>query len=244
MGYIHSIETLGLVDGPGIRVVVFMQGCKLRCKFCHNPDTWFKEKNLSIEPEELVGIIRKYRPYFEDSNGGVTFSGGEPLLQIESLEPLLKRLKEKGINICFETSLSVSTNLLRIAIDYIDELFIDIKLLDKKEAKDILNMNIDLYNENLEIINNSEIKKENIIFRIPLNMEYTSKEENVNLILNLLEKYDDFKVEIFKTHNLAKSKYESLNKEFKEFQDVNDELINEIHDKIEKVNSNVSIISL
>ena len=94
-------------------------------------------------------------------------------------------------------------------MDFIDELFIDIKILDKKESKDILNMDVDLYYKNLELINNSDIKKENITFRIPLNNEYTLKKDNIRLILNLIEKYPDFKVEIFKTHNLAKGKYES-----------------------------------
>lgn len=253
---ITNIQHFSLQDGSGIRTTVFLKGCNLTCPWCCNVENIsFEIENYNhnnqnelfgydISLDDLEKEILKDEIFYNEGKGGVTFSGGEPLLQIESLEPLLKRLKEKGISICFETSLSVSTDLLNKAIDYIDELFIDIKLLDKKEAKDILNMDIDVYNENLEIINNSEIKKENIIFRIPLNIEYTLKEENINLILNLLEKYCDFKVEIFKTHNLAKSKYESLNKEFKEFQDVNDELINEIHDKIEKVNSNICIISL
>ena len=79
-GRIHSIETMGLVDGPGIRVVVFMQGCALRCQYCHNPDTWSDkgEDNLELTPEELVNRIVRFRSYFERSGGGVTFSGGDP----------------------------------------------------------------------------------------------------------------------------------------------------------------------
>ena len=91
-GYIHSIETMGLVDGPGIRIVVFMQGCMLRCLFCHNPDTWEKKSNNYMSSKQIVDEIRKYRPYIE-SGGGVTFSGGEPLMQSEFLLDMLKLCK-------------------------------------------------------------------------------------------------------------------------------------------------------
>ena len=85
-GYIHSIESMGLVDGPGIRTVVFFQGCRLRCRYCHNPDTWAMNsgKEQIVTPEQLVKRILRFKPYFGD-NGGVTFSGGEPLLQKESI---------------------------------------------------------------------------------------------------------------------------------------------------------------
>ena len=101
-GYIHSIETMGLVDGPNIRVVIFMQGCPLRCSFCHNPDTWDKKSNLELNSEEVVNEIRKYRPYIE-MGGGVTFSGGEPLLQSEFLLDMLKLCKKAGIHTCGES---------------------------------------------------------------------------------------------------------------------------------------------
>ena len=140
--------------------------------------------------------------------------------------------------------MAVPTDLLEMAIDYVDELFIDIKLLDQNKAKEVLNLNTELYYANLELINNSKIKKDNITFRIPLNNEYTLKEDNLELILKLIEKYPEFKVEIFKTHNLAQSKYKSLNREFNRFSEIDDELIDEVYDKIREVNSNVEIISL
>ena len=87
-GSIDSIETLGLVDGPGIRCVVFLNGCNLRCKYCHNPEMWcLKENNYTVD--ELVDKIKRYKPYFNE-NGGVTFSGGEPLLQINFLKEVMK----------------------------------------------------------------------------------------------------------------------------------------------------------
>lgn len=253
---ITNIQHFSLQDGSGIRTTVFLKGCNLTCPWCCNPENIsFEIEDYShdnenesfgydISLDDLEKEILKDEIYYDDGKGGVTFSGGEPLLQIESLKPLLKSLKEMNVNICFETSLSLPIDLLEMAMDFIDELFIDIKILDKKEAKDILNMDVDLYYKNLELINNSDIKKENITFRIPLNNEYTLKKDNIRLILNLIGKYPDFKVEIFKTHNLAKGKYESLNKEFFEFSGIDDERINEVCDEIKKVNSNVEIISL
>jgi pyruvate formate lyase activating enzyme len=103
-GRIHSIETMGLLDGPGIRTVVFMQGCPLRCKYCHNPDSWDMQGGTEMSPEELVALLKRYRPYYQKSGGGVTFSGGEPLMQPEFLAQTLKLCKEAGIHTCLDTS--------------------------------------------------------------------------------------------------------------------------------------------
>ena len=253
---ITNIQHFSLDDGPGIRTTVFLKGCNLTCPWCCNPENInFEMESYShnnqkesfgydIPLEELEKEILKDEVFYSENDGGVTFSGGEPLLQIKELEPLLKSLRSKNINICFETALSVPSELLEMAIDYMDEIFIDVKILDKNDAKNVLNLDLDLYFDNLELINSSNLNKENVIFRIPLNNEYTLREENIKLILKLIERYPDFKVEIFKTHNLAKSKYESLEKEFNQFSDVSDELIDEIYDKIKKLNPNVSIISL
>lgn len=104
-GKIHSIESMGLVDGPGIRTVIFMQGCALRCRFCHNPDTWAIDTGqaMRMTPEQLVEKVLRYRPYY-GKEGGVTFSGGEPLLQPEFLEKCLSLLKEEGIHTCLDTA--------------------------------------------------------------------------------------------------------------------------------------------
>ena len=99
---IDSIETMGLVDGPGIRVVVFFTGCMLRCKYCHNPEMWTKGKeNYTVD--EMVNKIKRYKPYFKN-NGGVTFSGGEPLLQSDFIIEVSKQLKKENINIAIDTS--------------------------------------------------------------------------------------------------------------------------------------------
>ena len=103
VGHIHSMESMGLVDGPGIRSVVFFQGCALRCKFCHNPDTWEFQGGEEMTPEALVKRISRFKPYFKQ-NGGVTFSGGEPLMQPEFLLKTLKLCKQEGIHTCIDTA--------------------------------------------------------------------------------------------------------------------------------------------
>lgn len=105
LGRIHSIESMGLVDGPGVRAVVFLQGCRLRCRYCHNPDTWAMEdaKNQLLTPAEVLARLLRFKPYF-GKNGGVTFSGGEPLLQADFLAEMLALCKQAGIHTCLDTA--------------------------------------------------------------------------------------------------------------------------------------------
>lgn len=102
-GYLHSIESMGLVDGPGVRSVVFLSGCLLRCRYCHNPDTWKEGTGTRISPQKLVDKLRRFVPYYR-SGGGVTFSGGEPLLQPEFLGEALMLARQAGIHTCIDTS--------------------------------------------------------------------------------------------------------------------------------------------
>ncbi len=104
-GVIHSIESMGLVDGPGIRTVVFLQGCQLRCRYCHNPDTWAlcSSKAGRMSPQELVRRLNRFKPYYGHS-GGVTFSGGEPLMQKEFLLEVLPLCRAAGIHVCLDTA--------------------------------------------------------------------------------------------------------------------------------------------
>ena len=104
-GLIHSLESMGLVDGPGIRTVVFLQGCALRCRYCHNPDTWAAENPAAerATPQQLVEKLLRFRPYF-GTTGGVTFSGGEPLLQPDFLAETLALCQKEGIHTCLDTA--------------------------------------------------------------------------------------------------------------------------------------------
>lgn len=248
---ITNIQRFSLHDGPGIRTTVFLKGCNLKCPWCCNVENinfeieHYMENGLEkdfgydIDLDDLEKEILKDAPYYDNGKGGVTFSGGEPLLQIKELEPLLKRLKNNNINICFETSLSANDELLSIALDYADFVYVDIKLLSNPS---IINLNIDSYYKNLELLAKSNVS--DLVFRIPLNYEYTLKDENIDMVLDLIKKYPNFDVEIFKTHNLAETKYEKLNKDFVPFKEVSDEDMDRIYKKIKEVNENVSIISL
>lgn len=138
-GIIHSIETFGSVDGPGIRFVIFLQGCPMRCKYCHNVDTWDIKKSMDFRtPEELIEFAEKYRTYWKEE-GGITVSGGEPLMQIDFLIELFRLAHEKGINTCIDTSGQPFSrekeffDKFNELMKYTDLLLVDIKHIDNKK---------------------------------------------------------------------------------------------------------------
>ena len=124
---VHSIESFGTHDGPGVRMVIFLQGCKLKCLYCHNPDTIDTHGGKEYQIEELVQMAIKEKPYF-GKKGGVTVSGGEPLLQSKELVPLFKRLKEEGIHTNLDTNGRVLNHPIMELLDkYTDLVMLDIK---------------------------------------------------------------------------------------------------------------------
>jgi len=135
---VHSIETFGAVDGPGIRFVVFLKGCRLRCRFCHNPDTWTDDGADLIEADELLDRAERYRSYW-GSNGGITVSGGEPLLQMDFLLDFFTKAKERGISTCIDTAGEPFTrgepwfSQFRKLMDVTDLLLLDIKQINREE---------------------------------------------------------------------------------------------------------------
>ena len=207
-GYIHSIETMGLVDGPNIRVVIFMQGCPLRCAFCHNPDTWKSISKLKMQSNEVVDEIRKYRPYIE-MGGGVTFSGGEPLLQSKFLLDMLKLCKKAGIHTCIDTSgTGYSKKYLSEILKYTDLVILDIKAIEPKSYKKITKRTMDMFNYFVEKLNSSNTKvwlRQVIVPTINDNEEY---------ILKLKEYIKQFKnvekVELLPYHTMGIEKYKKL----------------------------------
>lgn len=129
IGQVHSIESFGTVDGPGIRLVVFLQGCPLRCAYCHNPDTWDKQGGKQTEVEEILSLYRKNRSFYE--KGGITVTGGEPLLQAEFVKELFCRAKEEGIHTCLDTSGITFDGSDRLdgVLEYTDLVMLDIKAI-------------------------------------------------------------------------------------------------------------------
>ena len=156
-GRIHSFESMGLLDGPGIRTIVFMQGCNLRCLFCHNPDTWALSGGDEYTPEELVTKISKFKAYFDKSGGGATFSGGEPLLQKEFLIEALKLCKERGIHTTIDTA-GVGHGDYEEILKYVDLVLLDIKHYDDEKYKDLVGRNMDEFNKFKEALNKSNCK--------------------------------------------------------------------------------------
>lgn len=139
VGYIHSLETFGLVDGPGIRYVVFVKGCRMRCRYCHNPDTWnMLEGATEWTPEDLFERAYRYKPYWRD-NGGITVSGGEPLLQMDFMIEFFKLAKKKGIHTTIDTSGNPFTydepfySKFKELMEYTDLVMLDIKQTDPAE---------------------------------------------------------------------------------------------------------------
>lgn len=134
MADIHSFESLATLDGEGIRYGVFFTGCPLRCAYCHNPDTWFKS-GREYSADELYRKIKRYKPYFKNG-GGVTFSGGEPLLNASFINEVSPLLKQEGINYCLDTSGSVFlTDEVKSCIDGADMVILDIKFYDEESYK-------------------------------------------------------------------------------------------------------------
>ncbi|WP_010248599.1 pyruvate formate-lyase-activating protein [Acetivibrio cellulolyticus] len=138
-GRIHSFESFGTVDGPGIRFVIFMQGCPFRCLYCHNPDTWSNDRGILYSVDEVFDKIRRYIPYFKNSGGGVTVSGGEPLLQAEFITELFKKCKEEGIHTTIDTNGFVDSNsdIVNTLLDYTDLVLLDIKHIDEQKHKSL-----------------------------------------------------------------------------------------------------------
>lgn len=133
---VHSYESFGAVDGPGIRLVVFLQGCPLRCLFCHNPDTWSPSGGQVAQAEDILKRARRMRPYF-GTEGGVTFSGGEPLLQAEALLPIVKVLHEYNIHVALDTSGAIDTPQTRALLDEVDLVLLDVKHPNADRFKEV-----------------------------------------------------------------------------------------------------------
>lgn len=139
---LHSYESFGAVDGPGIRLVVFLQGCPLRCIFCHNPDTWAPDGGKEVTTEELLQRAKRMRPYFGKDGGGITFSGGEPLLQAAALLPAVKALREAGFHVAIDTSGAIDTPAARAVLDEADLILLDVKSPNEARFKEVTGLDM------------------------------------------------------------------------------------------------------
>ena len=236
-----NIQRFSLHDGPGIRTTVFLKGCSIHCPWCSNPENLLHREQRYVKmnhngkveeegtygkwysPDELYSEVIKDKAFYGSCNanlatyldslpGGVTFSGGECMLQMKELDPMLQRLNDEQIHTIVETSLFCSSVQLSIAIKHIDLFYVDIKVLNDDLCSSSLGGRIELYKNNLVTLLNSG---KPVVFRLPVIGGYTDSEENRKAVVELIESkaksYSNLlKIEILKEHNLGTNKYQSL----------------------------------
>ena len=208
IGKIHSIQSLGTVDGPGVRYVVFLKGCNLRCHCCHNPDTWLFEGARAMTVEEIVDSVKKYREYFGEK-GGVTVSGGEPLLQAEFCYELFKKLKEENINTCLDTSGSVYNEEVKKLLQVTDRVLLDIKYTNNENYLKYAGCTLDTVICFLEKLETPVTLRQVIIPTV------NDTEENILKLKEIKNRYPFVdSIELLPFKNICQVKYDQLNIEF------------------------------
>lgn len=213
-GRIHSIETCGTVDGPGLRYVIFMQGCLLRCQFCHNPDTWKMTDGKEVTVQELVNDIESYLPFFQASGGGVTVSGGEPLIQTKFITELFKELKKLGIHTAIDTSggcYSKSPSF-RKSLDELlsmtDLVLMDLKQIDPEKHKKLTGLKNNHILDFARYLNDKQIP---IWVRHVLVPGITDFDEDLYKLSDFIQTLSNVdRVEVLPYHKLGVYKWEEL----------------------------------
>ena len=211
-GYVNSIQSLGTVDGPGVRFVVFFQGCNLRCGCCHNPDTWEVSTGKTYSHTEIAEMAERYREYYKD-NGGITLSGGEPLLQARFAGEIFKTCKTRGINTCLDTSGSILSEEVKVLLDYTDRVLLDIKYTKDELYKKYVGCSLDAPLMFLDYLNKSNIPTTLRQVIIP---SLNDDEESVKELVSIAENHICVdKIEILPFKKICKVKYDNLNLRFK-----------------------------
>jgi pyruvate formate lyase activating enzyme len=212
LGMVHSLETLGAVDGPGLRTVVFLEGCPLRCAYCSNKDMLDLKGYTEMTPEELLKLISPYKVYF-GKTGGVTISGGDPIFQPEFLKSFLKLCKKEQIHTTIDTSLFTELETVDSLLPYVDLFMISLKHFNKKQHEELTGVSNDPILRNI-IHLNSKIQEEKlrtkIWFRYVILPGYTDTEENLNSLLQFLKTISFEQIELLPYHTLGKFKWEEL----------------------------------
>ena len=203
---IHSFESFGAVDGPGIRFVIFMQGCSLKCKYCQNRDTWNLQGGTEYTVDELVAKVSRYKNYFDVSGGGVTVSGGEPLLQAPFLVEFFAKLESLGISTAVDTSGAFAiTDTIKKVIDLTDVFLLDIKCINDEICKDLTSVSNQKELEFAKYL--SSIGKPMWIRQV-LVPGYTDKEEDLLKLKEFLASLSSVqKVGILPYHDMGKHKW-------------------------------------
>ncbi len=207
MGRIHSLETMGLMDGPGIRTVVFFQGCRIRCRYCHNPDTWDLNGGQEIAATELVNKLKRYRPYFQASGGGVTCSGGEPLMQPAFLSQFLRLCKENDMHTAIDTAGFGRGNYEEI-LKYTDLVILDIKHSDEQGYALLSGGNIGELEEFKKALVDAGTK---LWLRHVIVPGWTDNPDHLHRMRKVFASFNNVeKIELLPYHKLGAAKYEKM----------------------------------
>lgn len=214
LGRVNALETFGLVDGPGVRFVAFLQGCNMRCQYCHNPETWAKSTGDVFTAKELFDRAYRYRQYWKN-NGGITISGGEPLLQIDFVTEVFRLAKEKNIHTTLDTcgqpfkDSSEFLEKFHKLLKYTDLVMLDIKEFDEERHKTITGHNNSNIKEMAKYLSKKGI---HMWIRHVLVPDLTDDEEDLLAINNFVKTLNTVdKVEILPYHTLGLMKWEKLN---------------------------------
>ena len=211
IGRVHSIQSLGTVDGPGIRFVVFTGGCNLRCKCCHNPDTWSGVGGTEYTPEEIIEKAKRYKTYFGKA-GGVTVSGGEPLLQADFVRELFELCHENGINTCLDTSGSIMNERVLSLLDVTDRVLLDIKYTNEEQYRENVGCSYAPVLEFLDLLDKKGIP---VMVRQVIIPTVNDNDENIAALKQIVEAHKCVdKVELLPFRKICQVKYDNLGIEF------------------------------
>lgn len=233
-GRINSFLSMGAADGPGVRFVVFLQGCALRCSYCHNPETWAPEDGSEWGMEKIAKKVLRYRPYF-GIQGGVTISGGEPLLQWKFTAALLSRLKEEGIHTVLDTSGIGNLDGADEVLNYTDLVMCDLKFADNTGYRAYCGGTLDHV---LRFLKRTEEKSVPLWIRHVVVPGLTDQPETVKKILGLGERFSNFqRLELLPFHKMCLGKYEAmgLSFPFSDFPDCSEQKIQALRRIVNKM---------
>lgn len=210
-GRIHSIQTLGTLDGPGVRFVLFMQGCPLRCACCHNPDTWDMEKGKAMTAGEVFDKILRCKSYY-GTDGGVTVSGGEPLCQPEFVKALFELCKNEGINTCLDTSGCMISNDIKDMLYYTDLVLLDIKYTQKDDYIKYVGCDMKYVMDFLEYLDENKIKT---WLRQVLIIGKNDNDENIKSLANISNGHSCVeKCQLLPFKKICEQKYSEMGVDF------------------------------
>lgn len=210
-GKVHSFQSLGTLDGPGLRCVVFMQGCNLRCAYCHNPDSWDMDSKDVYTPKNLFEKIKKYKNYF-GKEGGVTVSGGEALLQSEFVKELFMLCRIDGISTCLDTSGSIINDSVKELLKYTDICLLDIKMTSEE---DYIKYTRGSFKRTMEFLGLLQQRNIRTWIRQVIVSGITDNEENIKKLKKIKEDFPCIgKIELLPFRKLCIDKYKKMGIDF------------------------------